>query len=341
MAAVRGTPPKWKVQTVEGLTKLISSHPVVAIVGFRGVPANQMQKIRRDFKGKAELRVVKNSLLERALDAAGNSYRKLKDYIEDQVAIIATEMNPFKLFKMIEETKIPSPLKPNQISPVDVVVEKGPTSFPPGPVIGEFQMAGIPAAIERGKIVIKETVTVVRANEIVKPEVARALEKLEIKPIKIGLDVKAIYDSGVILTPDVLAIDTEKVAGDIQRAYTMALNLAVNSAYVTAETAEILILKAYMDARNLAINAGIFEKNVIQDIISKAHSEMLSLASILPPDALDEELKEIVSGAISAAQVTTVEKPEKEVEEVKEEEKEEEEEEKEEEAIEGLGALFG
>ncbi len=340
MAAVRGTPPKWKIQTVEDLSRIISSHPVVAIVGFRGVPAGQMQKIRRDFRGKAKIRVVKNSLLERALDAAGDDYRKLKEFIEDQVAVIATDMNPFRLYKMVEETKIPSPLKPNQVSPVDVVVEKGPTSFPPGPVIGEFQMAGIPAAIEKGKIVIKETVTVVKAGEVVKPEVARALEKLEIKPIKIGLDVKAVYDSGVILTPDVLAIDVEKFAEDIQKAYTMALNLAVNAAYVTPETAEILIVKAFTDARNLAINAAIFERDVIEDIIAKAHSEMLSLASLLPENALDDELKQMRSSAV-AAPVVEEEKGEEKEESVEEEEKEEEEEEKEEEAIEGLGALFG
>ncbi len=46
-----------------------------------------------------------------------------------------------------------------------------------------------------------------------------------------------MLDSGVILTPETLAIDTEKVIEDFQRAYQMALNLAVNSAYVTEETA--------------------------------------------------------------------------------------------------------
>ncbi len=339
MAAVRGSPPKWKVQTVENIKKLISSHPVVALVSFRNVPAQQMQKIRRDFRGKYEIKVVKNTLLERALDALGGDYVKLKEYLGDQIAIIAADENPFKLYKKIEETKIPSPLKPNQISPIDVVVEAGPTPIPPGPMMAELQMAGLPVAIEKGKVVVKATTTVVKAGEPVKPEVARALERLDVKPIKIGLDVRAVYDSGVILTPDVLAIDTEKVLEDFQNAYQMALNLAVNAAYVTEETAEILIIKAFNDARNLAINAGIFAKDIMGDLIAKAHAEMLSLASILPEEAIDDELKSMLSAtAVQAAP------PAEEVkEEVKEEEEkeEEEEEEKEEEAIEGLGALFG
>lgn len=335
MAAIRGQPPKWKVQAVEELRRLITSYPVVAIVTFRGVPASQMQEIRRNFRGSAIIKVVKNSLLERALDLAGGDYVKLKDFIKDQTAIIVTNINPFKLYKMIEETKVPSPLKPNQISPVDVVVEKGPTPFPPGPIIGELQMAGIPAAIEKGKIVIKETKTIVKAGEVVKPEVARALEKLDIKPIKIGLDVRAIYDSGVILTPDVLAIDESKVIEDIQTAYTHAINLAVNAGYITKETAELIIIKAYTNARNLAINAGIYEKEVMPEIIIKAYSNALALASHLPDEALDEELKSMLkSGVVEVKEV-------KEVEEKKEEEEKEEEEKEEESALEGLSALFG
>jgi large subunit ribosomal protein L10 len=339
MAAVRGSPPEYKVRAVEEIKRMISSKPVVAIVSFRNVPAGQMQKIRREFRGKAEIKVVKNTLLERALDALGGDYLKLKDYLGDQIAIITADENPFRLFRMIEDTKVPSPLKPNQVSPVDVVVNEGPTPIPPGPLMAELQMAGLPVAIEKGKVVVKATTTVVKAGEVVRPEVARALERLDIKPIKIGLDVKAMLDSGVILTPETLAIDTEKVLEDFQRAYQMALNLAVNSAYVTEETAEILIMKAVMDARNLAINAGIFEKGVMEDILMKAHAEMLSLASLLPDEALDEELKSMLSGIAEAAAQATPSVEEREEEEKPEEE--EEEEEKEEEAIKGLGALFG
>ncbi len=339
MAAVRGSPKPWKVQAVEEIKRIFTTYPVFALTTFRGVPSGQMQKIRRDFRDFAVIKVMKNTLIEKAVKALGGDYEKVLDFLGDQVAIVATNMNPFKLYKKLEETKVPSPLKPGQVSPVDVVVEKGPTSFPPGPVIGDLQAGGIPAAIEKGKIVIKDTVTVVKAGEVVRPEVARALELLEIKPIRIGLDVRMIYENGIIFTPDMLAIDVEKIAEDFANAYRNALNLAVNAAYVTPETAEILIAKAVMDARNLAINATIFEKDVIADILAKAHMNMLSLASHLSEDALDEELKEMLSSVSAETAVESTEEEKKE-EEAKEEE-EEEEEEKEEDAIEGLGALFG
>jgi large subunit ribosomal protein L10 len=310
---------------------------VVGIVSFRDVSAKQMQEIRRNFKDTCVIKVTKNSIIEKTLDAIDNDFSRLKDYLGDQVAVVASELNPFKLYKKLEETKVETPLKPGQISPIDVVIEKGPTAFPPGPVVGELQAAGLPAVIEKGKIVIKNTVTVIKAGEKVKPEVARGLEMLDIKPTKVGLDVRALYDRGVVFTPENLAIDAEKIFDDFLNAHKQALNLAVNSAYVVPETAQILITKAVSDARNLAINAGIPEKCVIEDIILKSYQEMLTLASLLPSEAIDEELEEKLPGVVKVTEVTVTES-----EEVKEEEeKEEEEEEKEEEAIEGLGALFG
>ncbi len=336
MSAVRGKVPQWKIEAVEELKRVFQKYPVVGIAGFRGVPSSQFQTIRREMKDDVRMRVVKNTLLRLALESLGGNFKKLEDHIEDQVVVVASKLNPFKLFKRLEGTKEPSPLKPNQISPVDVVVEAGPTNFPPGPILGEIQAGGIPAAIEKGKIVVKNNVTVVKAGEVVKPEVARALNLLEVKPIQIGLETKALMENGILFTPDDLAIDEAKVFQDFAEAAGRALNLAVNAAYMTGETAEILIQKAFMDAKGLALNAGILERDVIEDLISKVYTEMLSLASLLGEEALDEDLMSRIGSVSQVQQVVTGEggKEEK-------EEEEEEEEKSEESAFEGLGALFG
>ena len=331
MAAVRGLPPKWKVEEVERIKNLLSSYRVIALTNFQNVPAWLMQKVKRELRGYAEMRVVKNTLLSIALDSVGKGYEKLKEFARGQIAIIASNENPFKLYKKIESMKVDAPLKPNQVSPVDVVLNEGPTSLPPGPAVAELQVAGIPATVEKGKVVIKSKVTVVKAGEVVRPEVVRALEKLGIKPLKLGLETIAIYD-GVILTPEVLRIDEEAIIKDFEKAYSIALNFAVNVGYITRETAEILILKAYQNAKNLAINAAITEKEVMPDLIAKAYAQMISIASLLPPEALDEELRSQLS---SSVEVPKVEEKEEKEEEKKEEEK------KEEEAVEGLASLFG
>ncbi len=339
MAAVKDEIPQWKLETLDDLKNIFSKYPVVGIVSFRDVPAKQMQEFRREFRDTGVIKVTKSTLIEKAMDSNGNGVSKLKDYLDDQIAIIGTEINPFKLYKKLEESKVPTPLKPGQVSPIDVEIKKGPTSFPPGPIIGELQSAGLPAAIEKGKVVIKNTTTLIREGENVDSKVARGLELLEIKPSRIGLDVKALYQDGVVFTPDLLSLDLDRIFEDFKDAYTKALNLAVNSAYVVPETAEILITKGFSDAKNLAINAGIFEKDVMNDMIAKSHQEMLSIASYLPSEAMDEELQEKISSA--AVKTGQTETKTEEGQEEEEEKEEEEEEEKEEDAAEGLGALFG
>ncbi len=49
---------------------------------------------------------------------------------------------------MLEKTKTKMAARPGETAPEDIVVSKGPTGFRPGPIVGELQQAGIPAAIE-------------------------------------------------------------------------------------------------------------------------------------------------------------------------------------------------
>ena len=48
-----------------------------------------------------------------------------------------------------------TPARGGEIAPEDILVKKGETPFKPGPIVSEFQRAGLPAAIEKGKIIRK------------------------------------------------------------------------------------------------------------------------------------------------------------------------------------------
>ncbi|WP_297470098.1 50S ribosomal protein L10, partial [Thermococcus sp.] len=163
---------EWKKKEVEELTKIIKSHPVIALVDVAGVPAYPLSKMRDKLRGKALLRVSRNTLIELAIKRAAQELgkpdlEKLADYIEGGAAILATEMNPFKLYKLLEESKTPAPAKPGAVVPKDVVIPAGPTSIPPGPLVGEMQALGIPARIEKGKVSIQKDYTVLKAGEVI------------------------------------------------------------------------------------------------------------------------------------------------------------------------------
>lgn len=263
-------PAKWKIEEVEKLKELVHSYPVVGIVGIGRIPASQMHEMRKRLRDIAVLRVSKNTLIEHALQN-GNGISKLKDYIEAESAIIATEINPFKLFRTLEKMKMNIPAKGGEIAPNDIVIEKGETPFKPGPIVGDLQKVGIPAAIREGKVMIEKTVTLVKKGEVIKPEVAQMLTRLEIYPLQIGLDVRALYENGSVFTPDVLSIDTEKVMNDFYTAHSNAFFLALEIGYPTKETIEHLIQKAYLNSFTLAIESAIYTPETIEELIKKAY----------------------------------------------------------------------
>lgn len=336
--------PQWKQDEIDNIKKLIQSHKVFGMVGIEGIVAIKIQKIRRDLKDVAVIKVSRNTLIERALNQLGENVPEMNKYLDKQTALVFTNESPFKLYKALEQTKTPSPIKAGAIAPADIMVQKGPTSFPPGPILGDLQSAGIPAAIEAGKVAIRETKVVCQAGQAVPQKLATMLSKLEIYPLIIGVDLRAAYDKGTIYEPELLAIDESQYLSDIIRAAQNAFNLSVNTAYPTSATMGTLLAKAFAEAKNLGVNAVVFDTGVMDSLLAKAFVQMTSVASKAAEkdaNAVDDELREVLGAAASAAAAstaTTVEKKE----EVKEEEAEEEEEDHaEEDGMAGLGALFG
>ncbi len=331
---------KWKYEEVEKLKNLIESYPVVGIVDMTNIPARQLQNIRAQLRGEVLIRMSKKRLIKLALEKAKREDKivKLKEYLNGQPALILTKLNPFKLYKILEKNKSPAPAKPNMVAPKDIVVPKGETPFAPGPILTELQAVGIPTKVEKGKVVVTKDVVVAKKGDVISEQLANVLNRLGIEPMEVGLNLLAAYEDGVVYTPDVLAIDPNKVMEEISEAYRRAVNLSVNSGFITKETAPLAIAKAFMEAKALAVNATIFEKDVMPDILAKAHAQMMSVASRLKEDALDDELKKM----LSAQRVEKVEKKKEEIKEEKVEEKEEEKKEGgDEEALGGLASLFG
>ena len=331
---------EWKKEEVSELKDLIGSYEVIGIVDLLNIPAKQLQEMRKSLKGKAVMRMSKKNLIDLAFEdcnADKTNIVDLSEHMNGQIAVIATDMNPFKLYKMLEDSKTSAPAKPGQVANEDIVVPEGDTGFQPGPFLGELQQAGIPAKIDKGKIVVQKDTVVVAEGEEVSKQVAATLSRLDINPMEVGIDLKAVYEEGSIYTSDVLAIDEEKTLADIQGAFLKAFNLSVNAAIPTEKTISTIISLAYNRAFNVAVEGAVMTSKTSETIIGLANAKMLALASEVADveGAIDDELAEKLSNvAVTAAPV--VEEAEEEV-----EEEEEEEEDGEEVAAAGLGALFG
>jgi large subunit ribosomal protein L10 len=274
---------KWKFEEVEEITNLLTSKPIIGVIEVGGIPAPQMQQMRRNLHGIASIRSAKNSLIYRSLDDAEKKVKgivALKENVTGQTAIIATDMNPFKLFNQIKSTRTMAPAKGGETATHDIEVKAGDTPFKPGPVVGELQKAGIPAAIQEGKVVIKNDKVIVPAGEKIPAEVAQMLTRLEIFPIEIGMTLHAVFENGSVFTPDVLDINIDEFIGNMKLASSNAFNLAVGSAWITKQTITPLLMKAHNDAFVLATERNILTKDTVGQLIAKAHASMLALKNI-------------------------------------------------------------
>ena len=329
---------EWKKEEVKELKELIDQYDVIGLVDLENIPAKQLQEMRKSLLGKAVIRMSKINLINLALEdcnAEKTNIVDLSNHMEGQIAIVATEMNPFKLYKILEDSKTQAPAKPGTIAPEDIVVPAGDTGFEPGPFLGELQQAGIPAKVDKGKIAVQKETVVVKAGEEVSKLVAATLSRLDINPMEVGIDLKAVYEEGSIYTSDVLAIDEEQTLADVQNAFKNAFNLSVNAAIPTKETTSTIITLAYTRAINVGVAGAIMTSETSEPIIGLAQAKMLALASEVSgaegalSAALSEKLSNVAVTAAPAAE-----------EEVEEEVVEEEEEEKEADPTQALGLLF-
>ncbi|KAA0006085.1 MAG: 50S ribosomal protein L10 [Thermoplasmata archaeon] len=275
---------KWKYEEVKELTDLLTNNKVIGIVEIGGIPAPQMQQMRRNLHGTAFIRSAKNNLIFRALDEAEKQVKgisALKETIKGQTAIIASNMNPFKLFNVIKSTRTMAPAKGGETATYDIIVKAGDTPFKPGPIVGELQKVGIPAAIQEGKVVIRSDKVIVPAGEKIPPDVAQMLTRLEIHPIEIGMTLHAAFEEGNIYTPDILDINIEEFQDKIKQASNNAFTLAVETCWVNKSTIKPLLTRAYYNAFILAIEKNLMTKETIKHLILKAYTNMLSLKNVL------------------------------------------------------------
>jgi large subunit ribosomal protein L10 len=288
----------WKREVVGGLAGMFDRYPVVGVLDIADLPASQFQQIRRQLRGQAEIVVSKNSLMRISIEQAGEKMgpklRELLNYLERQSALVFSQVDPFKLNKILQASKMSAPAKTGMKSPRDITIPAGETDFAPGPIVGELQRIGVKARIQGGKVVILEDSPVLKEGDIVKKEVADALSRFGILPLDLGLKLRAAYEAGMVFSAEILTIDEEKIMGQLRDAYLHAVSLSINTNYPTRDTIGIFVSKAFMATRNLAINAFIPIPEVLPILLARARAEMLSLATALvakDEKSLDEDLR--------------------------------------------------
>jgi len=321
---------------------LLNQEGTVGVVDVEGVPATAMLGMRQTLRQQMVLTMAKKTLIRRAWKKAGLSEEELDtllDGVKIPMLVQTNELNAFQLYSELDKTRTGRAAKAGDIAPNDIIIEEGPTAFPPGPIVGEFNSVGIPAKIEKGKVAIVKTVTAVEKGEAINADLGMMLAKLEINPIEIGLILSGVIEDGTVMAAADLDLDLDGFTANVKSATSGAFNLACNIGWFTNETTPVLLSKAAGEALAVAIEAGIHNEETMPVLISRAHARMLAVAGQMDSSALDDDLSNALGSAATAAAATPAETEDAPAEEAAAEEEDAGEEE--EASFGGLGDLFG
>lgn len=245
--------PEYKIHLVKELADKIKKHKTTLIASTKKLPSSQFHEIKKNLRGKAEVKVARRSAVMRAIDMVGRAgIENLKSVVNADVALFFSNIDAFELSGLLSDNQSPAKAKTGDIAPEDIKVEPGPTDLIPGPAISELGSVGLKVAVEGGKLAIKQPAVIAKAGEVIKPNVASVMAKLNILPMKVGFEPLGAYDYGEDKVYVGIKINKPETLNDLRVAIGKARGFAINMTYVCKDTISSLVGKAGMQEKAIS-----------------------------------------------------------------------------------------
>ncbi|MFL6371672.1 MAG: 50S ribosomal protein L10 [Nitrososphaera sp.] len=273
--------PKKKRLMYEELQRIPTQYNVIALSKMSKVRAAQLMMIRKKFRNEVQIKIIKNKVAIRAFekvkDVAG--IENLSHQLEDQCALIFTNINPFKLNLIFAQNKVFLPAKGGDIAPKEIFVPAGNTGITPGPVLSEFKAANVATKIDQGTIWVSKDTLVAKRGDAISMPLASLLSKLNVKPIEAGISVNFAIAEGLQFQEQDLKLNLEEYKEELARSFAQALALATEAGYMTPETVTPLLVKAHQQAISLAAEAGYVTPETAGFVLPRAEAQAQALAN--------------------------------------------------------------
>jgi large subunit ribosomal protein L10 len=329
-----------KEKVVDEVKRLLTTYKVLGVVSLEGVSARELAEIKKSLSEYGVVRVLKNTIVTRALRELGvPSLDEFLKYLTGSNLFIFTNLNAFALASLVDKVVVLRYVKPGEKAPADIYVPEGPTGIPPGPMMSVFGKLKIKTMVREGVIWIAKESKVASAGDVVSPELASLLRKLEIKAFPVKLSVKAVLDGGIVIPAEKLRLDVDSFRKDLLAAAQASRTLAVEVALPLPEVINEVIARAYVRALNLACEAGYLTPESSRMILARAFARAQALAAALMMKNPELNIPVVSQPAAVAQPVQQPKQPEGGGK--PSEEAEEEKEVSEEEIAEGISSLFG
>ncbi|MCY1154241.1 MAG: rpl10p [Nitrososphaera sp.] len=273
--------PKKKRLMYEELQRVPTEYSVIALSKMTKVRAAQLMMIRKKFRNDIKIKIIKNKVATRAFEKVKGvpGLENLSKQLEDQCALIFTNINPFKLNLIFAQNKVFLPAKGGDIATKEIFIPSGNTGITPGPVLSEFKAANVSTKIDQGTIWVSKDTLVAKPGDVISTPLASLLSKLNVKPIEAGISVNFAIAEGLQFKEQDLKLNLDEYKEELVRSFRQALALAIEAGYMTPETVKPLLVKAEQQARSLAAEAGYLTPETAGFVLPRAQAQAQALAN--------------------------------------------------------------
>ncbi|MDW8034201.1 MAG: 50S ribosomal protein L10, partial [Nitrososphaerota archaeon] len=150
------------------------------------------------------------------------------------------------------------------------IVPAGNTGLPAGPVISSLNEVGLPTRIETGSIWITKDTVVAKPGDIITPQLAAVLSKLNIKPVEAYVKAYAALCNGIVYTEEVLLTTIDEIRSNMFKSIENVLKIALTTLFPTSESISLILREAFSKAINLSIKIEYYDENTVKIMLQTA-----------------------------------------------------------------------
>jgi len=241
-------------------SKLLEEYPKVIIASGDNVGSNQMQKIRIELRGKAQMVMGKKTIMRkviRGLTAEGkqSQWETVLPHVKGNIAFVFSKGDLHEVKKILEGNKVNSAARTGTIAPNDVIVPAGNTGMEPTKT-SFFQALSIPTKISKGQVEIISDVPLIRTGQKVGSSEASLLQMLNIKPFKYGLRLLTVFEDGSLYEAKVLDITPDDVVNKFRAGVSKIAALGLQIGYPTIASVPHSIVRGYKNVIAIGLISG-------------------------------------------------------------------------------------
>jgi len=268
-----------KEALVDSTMKLLDEYKLIGAADLTKVGSGMLQDLRKQLRGQVTIRGIKNTLMRIAMEKAGlEGTQDFLEKIKGQNIYIFSNGNPFRLAMTLHKNKVRVFAKTGDTALGDLTIPSGNTGLSPGPIISKFGALGIRTRIEAGNIWVVVDTEVAKAGEEISADLADLLTRLGIRASEMGLEIKAVYEDGVVISKEELLLDMDVYSERLARAFSEAYQVALKLVYVTPATIMPLLSIAAQNARQVALESAWMTSETATELVARANAQAVNLA---------------------------------------------------------------